>query len=171
VCIEFEVVDPPLDYNLLIGRSWTYEMNIVVAIVFHLLLFPHEGRIVTIDQLSFSRPNPSSGASTVLMIDNHQPDIINVGVGLCLPLMATFNYPPPSGDVKMISFFPDQPKAEIFQVSSFRMTYFNDLWTLPFPSTSMEGTGHPSMSMPLSVTKVTYSIFHQATTDPNLTLP
>jgi hypothetical protein len=77
---------------------------------------------VTIDQLSFSRPDPSSGASTVPMIDNPQPNIINVGVVLCPPLMGTFNYPPPSDDVKMILVVPDQPKAEIFSVLSFCTT-------------------------------------------------
>jgi hypothetical protein len=169
VCIEVEVVDAPLDYNLLLGRSWTYAMHAVVATVFRVLLFPHEGRIMTIDQLSFSRPDPSSGASTVPMIDNPQPDIVNMGVGLCPPLMGTFDYPPPSGDVKMISVVPDQPKAEIFSVSSFRMTYFNDLWILPSPSAMMEGTGHHGMSMPLSMTEVAYSIVQQASTDPDLT--
>jgi hypothetical protein len=34
VCVEVEVVDAPLDYNLLLGRSWTYAMQAVVAIVF-----------------------------------------------------------------------------------------------------------------------------------------
>ena len=34
VCVEVEVVDAPLDYNLLLGRSWTYAMQVVVAIVF-----------------------------------------------------------------------------------------------------------------------------------------
>jgi hypothetical protein len=97
---------------------------------FWVLLFPHEGRIVTIDQLSFSHPDPSSGASTVPMIDNPQPDIVNIGVGLCPPLMGTFDYPPPSDDVKFIS---DQPKVEIFQVSSFRTTYFNDPVDSSFP--------------------------------------
>jgi hypothetical protein len=137
------------DYNLLLGRSWTYAMHAVVATVFWVLLFPHEGRIVSIDQLSFSHPDPSSRASTVPMIDNPQPDIINLGVGLCPPLMGTFNYPPPTGDVKYISTVPDQPRAEIFQVSSFHTTYFNDLWTLPSPSAMMEGTRHHGMAMPL----------------------
>jgi hypothetical protein len=70
VCVEVEVVDAPLDYNLLLGRSWTYAMQDVVATVFWVLLFPHEGQIVTIDQLSFSRPDPALGASMVPMIDN-----------------------------------------------------------------------------------------------------
>jgi hypothetical protein len=70
MCFEFEVVDASLDYNILLGRSWTYAMQVVVVIVLWVLLFPHEDRIVTIDQLSFSRPSPSSGFSTVSMIDN-----------------------------------------------------------------------------------------------------
>jgi hypothetical protein len=43
MCVEVEVVDAPLDYNLLLGRSWTYAMHAVVATVFWVLLFPHEG--------------------------------------------------------------------------------------------------------------------------------
>jgi hypothetical protein len=81
VCVEVEVVDAPLDYNLLLGRSWTYDMQAVVSTVFWVLLFPHEGWIVTIDQLSFFRPDPALGASTVPMIDNPQPCVVNIKVG------------------------------------------------------------------------------------------
>jgi hypothetical protein len=163
------VVDASLDYNLLLGRSWTYAMQAVVTTVFWVLLFPHEGQIMSIDQLSFSHPDPSSGVSTVPMIDNPQPDIINIGVGLCPPLMGTFDYPPPTDNVHYISVVPDQPRAEIFQISSFRMTYFNDPWTLPSPSATMEGTGHHGMAMPLSMTEVAYSIVQQASADPDPT--
>jgi hypothetical protein len=100
------------------------------------------------------------------MIDNPQPDIVNVEVSLCPPLMGTFDYPPPSGDVKFVS---NQPKVEIFQVSSFHTTYFNDLWTLPSPSLMMEGTGHHGMAMPLSVTEVAYYTIQQAFADPDPT--
>jgi hypothetical protein len=34
MCVEVEVVDAPIDYNLLLGRSWTYAMQAMVAIVF-----------------------------------------------------------------------------------------------------------------------------------------
>jgi hypothetical protein len=169
VCIEVEVVDAPLDHKILLGRSWTYAMHAVVATVFWVLLFPHEGRIVTIDQLSFSRPDPSLKASTVRMIDKPQPDIVNMGVGLCPPLMGTFDYSPPSGDVKFISVSHDQPRAEIFQVSTFRTTYFHDIWTLPSPSTFMEGTGNLGMAMPLSAKEFSYSIVQQASADPDPT--
>jgi hypothetical protein len=166
VCVEVEVVDAQLDYNILLGRSWTYSMQAVVAIVFWVLLFPHEDRIVTIDQLSFSHPDPSSGASTVPMIDNPQPDIVNIGVGLCPPFMGTFDYPPPPDDIKFMS---NQPKVEIFQVSSFRTTYFHNLWTLPSPSRTMEGTWQHGMAIPLYAIEVAYSIVHQASVDPDLT--
>jgi hypothetical protein len=119
VCVEVKVVDSSLDYNLLLGRSWTYAMQAVVAIVFWVLLFPHEGWIMTIDQLSFSRPDPSLGASVVSMIDNPQLGVVNIGVGFFPSLMGTFDYPPPQGDVK---FVLDHHKVDIFQVSSFCMT-------------------------------------------------
>jgi hypothetical protein len=83
--------------------------------------------------------------------------------------MRTFNYQPPSRNVKMISVVPDQLKAEIFSVSSFYMTYFNDPWILPSPSTMMEGTRHHGMSMPLSATEVVYSIVQQDSAIPDLT--
>jgi hypothetical protein len=102
MCVEVEVVDAPLDYNPLLGRSWNYAMQALVATVFRVLLFPHEGQIVTIDKFSFSRPDPALGESMVPMIDNPQAGVVNVGVGLCPYLMGTFDYPPPHGDVKFI---------------------------------------------------------------------
>jgi hypothetical protein len=121
---------------------------------------------VTIDQLSFSRPDPALGASTVPMIDNPQAGVVNVGVGLCPSLMGTFDYPPPHGDVKFIS---THHKAEIFHVASFRTTYFEHLWILPFPSATMDETGHSGMSMPLSAAEVAYSLVHQASATPDPT--
>jgi hypothetical protein len=82
MCVEVEVVDASLNYNLLLGRSWTYAMQAVFATVSRVLLFPHEDWIVTIDQFSFSRPDPSLGASVVPMIDNPQLGLVNVGIGL-----------------------------------------------------------------------------------------
>jgi hypothetical protein len=97
---------------------------------------------------------------------NPQAGVINVGVGLCPYLMGTFDYPPPQGDVKFIS---THHKAEIFHVSSFRMTYFHDLWILPSPSATMDEIGHAGMSMPLSNVEVAYSLVQQASSTPDLT--
>jgi hypothetical protein len=164
VCVEVEVVDAPIDYNLLLSRSWTYAMQVVVATIFRVLLFPHEGRIVTIDQLSFSRPDPALGASMVPMVDNPQASVVNIGVGLCPSLMGTFDYPPPQGDVKFIS---NHHKAKIFHISSFRTTYFQDPWNIPSPSATMDETGQASMAMPLSTAEVAYSLVQQASATPD----
>jgi hypothetical protein len=141
-------------------------MQAVVATAFWVFLFPHEGRIVTIDQLSFSKPDPALGASTVPMIDNPQPSVVNAGVGLCPYLMGTFDYPPLQGDIKFIS---NHQKVEIFQVSSFYTAYFKDPWILPSPPVTMDDTWHPSMSMPLSTAEVAYSLVQQASDNTNPT--
>ena len=49
VNLDMEVVDTTLDYNLLLGRSWSYAMTTVVSSVFRLIMFPHKGKIVKID--------------------------------------------------------------------------------------------------------------------------
>jgi hypothetical protein len=94
-----------------------------------------------------------------------QPDIINVGVGLYPPLMGTFDYPPSTDNVHYMPVVLGQPRAKIFQILSFRRTYFNNPWTLPSPSAMMEGTGHHGMVMPLLMIEVTYYIVQQAFAD------
>jgi hypothetical protein len=121
---------------------------------------------VTIDQLYFSRLDPALGASTVPMIDNPQLGVVNVGVGLFPSLMETFDFPPPYDDIKFIS---NHHKVEIFQVSSFRTTYFEDPWILSSPLATMDETGHSGMSMPLFATEVAYSLVQQASANPDLT--
>jgi hypothetical protein len=135
------------------------------------LMFSSRRSDHNVDQLSFSHPDPSSGASTVPMIDNPQPGTVNLGVRLFPYLMGTFDYLSPANDVKFILVVPDQPKAAIFQVASFRTSYFNDPWILPSPSASMEGVGNPGMDMPLSIAEVAYSIVQQASTNPDLAPP
>ena len=49
VHLDVEVVDAPLDYNLLLGHIWCYAMTVVVSSIFHLIMFPHKGKFVKID--------------------------------------------------------------------------------------------------------------------------
>ena len=49
VCVNVEYIDAPLDYNILLGRSYTYAMSAVPSVVFCKMSFPHNGKIVTID--------------------------------------------------------------------------------------------------------------------------
>jgi hypothetical protein len=69
--VDVEVVDAPIDYNLLLGHNWNFSMTVVMSHVFHTLSYPNEGEILTIDQLSFAHviPNASVGPS-VPVIDN-----------------------------------------------------------------------------------------------------
>ena len=54
VYVEVEVIDAPFDYNLLLQRNWTYAMSAIASAVFRVVVFPHEGKLVTIDQLDFT---------------------------------------------------------------------------------------------------------------------
>jgi hypothetical protein len=83
--------------------------------------------------------------------------------------MGNFNYPPSTNNVHYISAIIDYPRDEIFQIKSFCMNYFNDLWNLPSPLAMMEGTRLHGMAMPLSMAEVAYSIVQQASANPDLT--
>jgi hypothetical protein len=49
VNIEVEVFDTPLNYNLLIGRSWIDSMHPVVSTLSHVVHFPHQGKVIMVD--------------------------------------------------------------------------------------------------------------------------
>jgi hypothetical protein len=57
VFIDVMVVRDPLDFTLLLGWDYVYAMKALVSTLFRVISFPHDGRIVTIDQLSFISPN------------------------------------------------------------------------------------------------------------------
>jgi hypothetical protein len=51
------VVQDPLDFSLLLGRDYVYAMKSIVSTLFCVISFHHDGRMVTIDQLSFFVPD------------------------------------------------------------------------------------------------------------------
>jgi hypothetical protein len=51
------VVQDPLDFDLLPGRDYVYAIKYIVSTLFHVISFPNNGRIVTIDQISFVGPD------------------------------------------------------------------------------------------------------------------
>jgi hypothetical protein len=51
------VVQDPLDFNLLLWRDYVYALKYIVSTFFSMIYFPHDGRMVTIDQLSFVGPD------------------------------------------------------------------------------------------------------------------
>jgi hypothetical protein len=57
IFIDVMVVQDPLDFDLLLGRDYVYAMKDIVPTLFRVISFPHDGRIVTIDQLSLLGPD------------------------------------------------------------------------------------------------------------------
>jgi hypothetical protein len=148
VTVDVEVVDAPLDYNLLLGRSWFYAMTVVASSVFRCVQFPHQGKIVAIDQLYFCTPDTRIFATNnIPFLGDHLVTYESVGVGLLKDssLMGTFPTPlPPTtphiSTVNMISSFPYQSLES------------SDPWIVPSP---LEFDGL-SDTMPLSPAEAAY---------------
>jgi hypothetical protein len=66
ILIDIEVIDAPLDYNILFGCSYMYAMKDVASSVFRMMMFPHNRKIITIDQFSHYEPNHSSNIDKIL---------------------------------------------------------------------------------------------------------
>jgi len=56
VYIDVSVTQGPLNFSLLLGRDYVYAMGALVSSLFRVACFPHDGRIMTIDQLAFVHP-------------------------------------------------------------------------------------------------------------------
>ena len=135
VTIEVEVVDAPLDYNLLLGRNWMCSMQAVASSLFRVVCFPFNGKIVTIDQISFKNPcvTASSGASIPIVVHS-QLETGSVGVGMYPTLMGSFIFPT---HVLMIRSSFGEASSSVHSVS-FCTIHVEDPWILPTPSPSSE---------------------------------
>ena len=92
--IEVEVIDAPLDYNLLLGRSWTYAMFAIASVVLWVVVFSHEGKLVTVHQLSFTwKGRMETNDSTVPLVDQVKPALESLGAGMYSSLMGRFDIP------------------------------------------------------------------------------
>jgi hypothetical protein len=123
-----EVFDTPLDYNILLGRSWVDSMHAVMSTLFRVLRFPHQGKVVTVDQLAFFNTDTHTG--NVPFIANTPPGYENVGVGLLKDssLMGTFPIPPPPN-------IPSPLVASINMISTMpcELPISADPWIVPDP--------------------------------------
>jgi hypothetical protein len=77
VFIDVMVVRDPLDFTLLLGRDYVYAMKALVSTLFRVISFPHDGRIVTIDQLSFIGPDWVTSLSGSYMQTVSPPPHVN----------------------------------------------------------------------------------------------
>jgi hypothetical protein len=68
--VEVEVVDTLLDYNLMLGCYWTYAMTTIIYWTFYVIFFFHEGKIVTMDHLSFSHSDSTTWFGSIVPLTN-----------------------------------------------------------------------------------------------------
>jgi hypothetical protein len=66
ILIDIEFIDAPLDYNILFGCSYMYAMKAIASSIFQTMMFLHNGKIITIDQVSHYKPNPSANIDNIL---------------------------------------------------------------------------------------------------------
>ena len=119
-------------------------MRAVASTVYRLVLFPHQGKIVCIDQLNYCTPYVcfDTAANVPLVSNSHQvPELIRAGLFKDPCLMGVF--PPPISDTFV---------APINMISSVG-THMGDPWVLPNP-TELETFGD---TMSLSFVERTYS--------------
>lgn len=98
VTVEVEVIDRPLECNLLLGRIWTYAMKAVPSAVFHTISFSHQGKIIIVDQLDFCTSDLRTNTkSTIPLINDSssKPEIIGAGLFKDSSLMGLFPSSPP----------------------------------------------------------------------------
>ena len=92
--VEVEVIYALLDYNLILGRSWTCAMSAIASVILRVVVFPHEGKLVTVDQLSFLwNGHMETNESTIPLVDQVKPTSESLGPGMHSSLMGTFNIP------------------------------------------------------------------------------
>jgi hypothetical protein len=128
-------------------------MRVVVSTLFRVVCFPHQGKVVTVDQLSFFNSDTRTG--NVSFISKTPSGYENVGVGLLRDssLMGTFPIPPPDvprpsvASINMISTMPHELPAS------------HDPWIVPDPG------DHLCFSdiMPLSLIESAYQAIQSAT--------
>jgi hypothetical protein len=151
--VKVEVFDAPLDYNLLLGRSWIDSMHAVVSTLFRVVRFPHQGKVVTVDQLAFFNSDKRTG--NVTFIAKPPPGYENVDVGLLKDssLMGTFPIPPldvPCSSVASINMISTLPHE---------LPVSHDPWIVPDPGDHI----HFSDVMSLSPVEYAYQAIQSAT--------
>jgi hypothetical protein len=100
ILINIEVIDAPLDYNILFSRSYMYAMKAVASSIFRTMMFTHNEKIVTINQVSHYEPNPSANLDNILPLIHTNQDaypLVEMGPGIFKDpsLLGTYHGAPP----------------------------------------------------------------------------
>ena len=132
-------------------------MEAVPSSYFRCIKFPYEGKLVTIDQLSFYNA-PNESGTPVPFVDNSTPACENMGVGLYSSIMGSFNIFAPILSVKSFPIYAltQVAQGQGFLKRSFKTTYLSDPWTLPKSDTLVNEDGTTGMASPLSAIEAAY---------------
>jgi hypothetical protein len=143
---KVEVFDAPLDYKLLLGYSWIDSTRAVVSTLFCIVRFPHQGKVITVDQLVFF--NSDSHTRNIPFISKTPLGYENVGVGLLKDstLMGTFPIPPP--DIPP----PFVISINMISTSIYETLVSHDPWIVPDPGDYL----FYGKQMPLSLVESSY---------------
>ena len=112
-----------------------YSMQAVASSLFYVIFFPHNKKIILIDQMTFKNPSVTvSSGTSIPIVEHSQLTTGSVGVGMYPSLMGSFSCPAP---ILMIGSSSDEASTSMRSVS-FRTSHMEDPWILPTPSTSSE---------------------------------
>jgi hypothetical protein len=85
-----------------------YTMQAITSFVFHTMFFPHNGKIITIDQVTHYEPNQSGNIDKILPLIHLSTDLlpmVDVGPGIFhdLSLISSYQgYTPPTPSVDQV---------------------------------------------------------------------
>jgi hypothetical protein len=149
-----EVVNDPLDYNFLLGRSWFYAMTFIASSVFLCVQFPHQGKIVTIDQLDYctlEARTPATNNIPFLGDSRITYEIVGVGILKDSSLMGTFPtpLPPTTQHISTIN---------MILTMAYQSLESSDPWLVPSPL-EFDPLGD---AMPLSPAEASYDAIQYA---------
>ena len=123
-------------------------MSTIASAIFRVVFFPHEGKLVTIEQLSFTRKGcMESNESTVPLVDQDKTVAERLGAGMYASLMGTFDLPAP------INYIGSTSVGKSIATVVDR----TDPWVLP---------SHHEPEVPLSIVEMAYKAITKTTVDP-----
>jgi len=73
VLIDIEAIDSPWEYNILLGRSYMYAVKTITLSMFHTMISPHNGKVITVDQLTPYEFHPNVNLDNFLSLIRAQP--------------------------------------------------------------------------------------------------
>jgi hypothetical protein len=148
IIVDVEVVNAPIDYNLLLGRSWFYSMTVISSSLFQCVQFHHQGKIVTIDQLDFCTLDAHAPTTNnIPFLGDHKIMYAIIGVVLLKDyiLMGTLPTPLPPTTHHIATI-------DMISTTTYQSLESSDPWIVP-STLEFDALGD---TMPLSPAKTSY---------------